>query len=85
MDQADERLAYSEDGVDLTLIRWMLSLTPAERLTVLQEYVDSVLIIRAWNSESRLSRTPVSLEAIAEGRKLAHGVDRYLMGETKLP
>lgn len=25
---------YSEDGVDLTLIRWMLSLTPAERLRV---------------------------------------------------
>jgi hypothetical protein len=24
--------AHSEDGVDLTLIRWMLSLTPAERL-----------------------------------------------------
>ena len=23
---------YSEDGVDLTLIRWFLSLTPAERL-----------------------------------------------------
>jgi hypothetical protein len=23
---------YSDDGVDLTLIRWMLSLTPAERL-----------------------------------------------------
>jgi len=22
---------YSEDGVDLTLIRWMLSLTPVER------------------------------------------------------
>jgi hypothetical protein len=26
---------HSEDGVDLTLIRWMLSLTPAERLQVL--------------------------------------------------
>ena len=85
MDQADERLAYSEDGVDLTLIRWMLSLTPAERLTVLQQYVDSVLTIRAWNSENRLSRTPASLKAIPEGRKLARGVDRYLMGETKLP
>jgi hypothetical protein len=28
--------AYSKDGVDLMLIRWMLSLTPAERLEVLQ-------------------------------------------------
>ncbi|MGH9584072.1 MAG: hypothetical protein ACRD4O_14185 [Bryobacteraceae bacterium] len=26
---------YSENGVDLTLIRWMLSLTPAERLDFL--------------------------------------------------
>jgi hypothetical protein len=57
-----DRPAYSEDGVDLTLIRWMLPLTPAERLQVLQQYVDSVLNIRAWNSESRLSRTPASPE-----------------------
>jgi hypothetical protein len=33
---------YSEDGVDLTLIRWMLSLTPAERLEVLQSAVRSL-------------------------------------------
>jgi len=57
-----EPRAYSEDGVDLTLIRWMLSLTPAERLQVLQQYVDSVLSIRAWNSETRLSRTPANPE-----------------------
>ena len=37
---------HSDDGVDLTLIRWMLSLTPAERLQVLQGYVDSVLELR---------------------------------------
>jgi hypothetical protein len=43
---------YSEDGVDLTLIRWMLSLTPAERLDVLQGFVDSVLEIRARNREA---------------------------------
>jgi hypothetical protein len=35
--------AYSDDGVDLTLIRWMLSLTPAERLETLQQYVDFVV------------------------------------------
>jgi hypothetical protein len=29
-----EEPPYSEDGVDLTLIRWMLSLTPIERLRV---------------------------------------------------
>ena len=37
-----ERPDYSEDGVDLTLIRWMLSLTPAERLQVLQSHINSV-------------------------------------------
>jgi hypothetical protein len=38
---------HSEDGVDLTLIRWMLSLTPAQRLAVLQDQVDSLLTLRA--------------------------------------
>jgi hypothetical protein len=37
-----EQLDYSEDGVDLTLIRWMLSLTPYERLQVLQQNVQSL-------------------------------------------
>ena len=38
---------HSDDGVDLTLIRWMLSLTPHERLAVLQDQVDSLLTLRA--------------------------------------
>lgn len=38
---------YSEDGVDLTLIRWMLTLTPAQRLQVLQNNANSVLRLRA--------------------------------------
>jgi len=37
---------HSEDGVDLTLIRWMLSLTPAERLQVLQQAVRSLQRLR---------------------------------------
>ena len=37
---------HSEDGVDLTLICWMLSLTPTERLQVLQESVQSLLRLR---------------------------------------
>jgi len=41
---------YSEDGVDLTMIRWMLSLTPAQRLDALQGFVSSVLEIRAQNA-----------------------------------
>jgi len=41
---------YSEDGVDLTLIRWMLSLTPAERLQVLEDHLNDVLLIRELNA-----------------------------------
>lgn len=37
---------YSEDGVDLSLIRWMLSLTPAQRLEVLEQSVSEILSIR---------------------------------------
>ena len=36
--RARER-THSEDGVDLTLIRWFISLTPEERLLILQENV----------------------------------------------
>jgi hypothetical protein len=42
---------YSEDGVDLSLIRWMLSLNPAERLLVAQEHVNGILAIRALNAK----------------------------------
>jgi hypothetical protein len=41
---------YSEDGVDLTLIRWMLSLTPAERLEFLEQQIDEILAIRQLNA-----------------------------------
>jgi hypothetical protein len=40
---------YSANGVDLTLVRWMLSLTPAERLQFLQNHVNGILAIRALN------------------------------------
>ena len=36
----------SPDGVDLTLIRWTLSLTPLERLEVLQDWVDGLTELR---------------------------------------
>ena len=49
--EREEKLTdYSEDGVDLTLIRWMLSLTPAERLQVLQGHVDDIVAIRELNA-----------------------------------
>ena len=48
----------SPDGVDVTLIRWMLSLTPEERLRVLQEHQAALADIQAvrergpqWTSE----------------------------------
>jgi hypothetical protein len=40
---------YSEDGVDLTLIRWFLSLTPAERLEYVEQHVNDVHAIRRLN------------------------------------
>ena len=41
---------YSPDGVDLTLIRWMLSLTPAERIEFLEQRVNDILAIRELNA-----------------------------------
>ncbi len=41
---------YSADGVDLTLIRWMLSLTPAERLEHLEQRVNDIISIRESNA-----------------------------------
>jgi hypothetical protein len=43
---------YSPDGVDLTLIRWMLSLTPAERLDFLEERVNEIISIRELNART---------------------------------
>lgn len=43
---------YSEDGVDLTLVRWMLSLTSAERLQVLQDHMDDLATFRELNGRS---------------------------------
>ena len=41
---------YAEDGTDLSLIRWMLSLTPEQRLRTLQNN------IRAMNRLRRATR-----------------------------
>jgi hypothetical protein len=37
--------AYDEDGVDRSLIRWMLGLTPRERLRVLEDHSRSLMSI----------------------------------------
>ena len=36
----------SPDGVDLTLIQWTLSLTPLQRLELLQDWVDGLAELR---------------------------------------
>ena len=41
---------YSEDGVDLTLIRWFLSLTPAERLEFAENRINEILKVRELNA-----------------------------------
>ena len=43
---------YSDDGVDLSLIRWMLSMTPAERLAFLQQRINDILTIRKLNGRT---------------------------------
>lgn len=42
---------HNEDGVDLTLIRWMLDQTPVERLRALKEFVESIERLRACAEE----------------------------------
>jgi len=44
---------HSDDGVDLTLIRWMLSLTPAERLAILEDRINDIIAIRELNEQKR--------------------------------
>jgi len=47
-----EESEYGEDGVDVTLIRWMLSLTPAERLEFLEDRMNSILEIQELNGRT---------------------------------
>jgi hypothetical protein len=38
--------AFSDDGVDLTLIRWMLRQSPTERLRAAQQLIDTAWVLR---------------------------------------
>jgi hypothetical protein len=40
------------DGVDVTLIRWFLGLTPSERLDALQRNVDALIELRRGRAGS---------------------------------
>jgi hypothetical protein len=44
-----DRRTHSEDGVDLTLIRWMLSLTPEQRIRALEDNVYALMRLRNGN------------------------------------
>ena len=44
--EVDLEGAFSDDGVDLTMIRWMLRLTPTERLQAAQQLIDATWAIR---------------------------------------
>ena len=44
---------YSEDGVDLTLIRWMLSLTPSQRLRALDQLNRDIIGMSNGNAATR--------------------------------
>jgi hypothetical protein len=39
--------AFAGDGVDLTLVRWMLEKSPTERLLAAQDLVDAIWALRA--------------------------------------
>ena len=49
--------AFSSDGVDLTLIRWMLSLTPAERPAVLRANVRSIVRMREMGLQGTMQES----------------------------
>lgn len=51
VDPADS-VAVVDDGVDVSLSRWMLDLSPSERLDVLQGFTDSVGELRDGEDSS---------------------------------
>jgi hypothetical protein len=57
-EQQEELPTYSDDGVDLTLIRWMLTLSPIERIRILTSYAAGAQELRdAAEKAVRLPRT----------------------------
>jgi hypothetical protein len=47
----DPASVYDERGVDRSLVRWMLSLTPAERLEAAQTHASQLAEFRLVNSQ----------------------------------
>jgi hypothetical protein len=59
MMEQDEEL-YDASGVDITLVRWFLSLTPVERLENLQEFINFTEQIWRLNGTAPADRNPES-------------------------
>ena len=49
----DGERIYDDNGVDRTLVRWMLSLTPTERLAAVQSGIDLLASVRNVRPGSR--------------------------------
>lgn len=46
---------HNAEGVDLTLIRWMLTLTPVERVEYIEGLIESLEEIRELNGDEKSS------------------------------
>ncbi len=44
--------AYSDDGIDVSLIHWMLELSPKQRLDAAQDMIDTVWMLREAGDET---------------------------------
>jgi hypothetical protein len=44
---------YDETGVDRSLVRWMLSLSPTERLAAVQSSIDLIMSVRELPGRAR--------------------------------
>jgi hypothetical protein len=55
---ADTMPPNANDGVDITLIQWMLSLTPAERLDAIQGAADALQEVRAKDADWQFPLDP---------------------------
>jgi hypothetical protein len=58
----DPKYLYDEGGYDLSVIHWMLSLTPAERLDMLEEMLDLVEQVEKYNAAKPIHRSPSGSE-----------------------
>jgi hypothetical protein len=51
--RADDYGAQDENGVDLSLIRYMLSLSPLERLRVMERHARDTLLLMEYGRRAR--------------------------------